>query len=111
MVQGIIMVEEIVIAAGRSNTISTSKIRKITAMRKKRIEKGVRGDDLGSNPHSNGDLFSRSMIVFFDNNDASSITMVVIIIVIRPAVKIVYIIYFILYEFFNWKSNVLVYTK
>lgn len=45
--------------------ISTSKIRKIIAIRKKCIENGNREDDLGSKPHSKGDLFSRSVIVFF----------------------------------------------
>lgn len=29
-------------------------------IKKKCSEKGKREDDLGSNPHSNGDLFSRS---------------------------------------------------
>jgi hypothetical protein len=45
---------------GKSKTISTSKIRKITAKRKNRREKGKRAVPIGSNPHSNGDLFSRS---------------------------------------------------
>jgi hypothetical protein len=46
--------------AGRIRVISTSKIRKITAIKKKRKENGRRPGLLGSNPHSNGDGFSRS---------------------------------------------------
>lgn len=40
-----------------------SKIRKITANKKKRIENGDRVYHEGSNPHSNGEFFSR----FFDD--------------------------------------------
>ena len=42
----------IMLANGNSNVISTSKIRKITAIRKNRRENGNRADPLGSNPHS-----------------------------------------------------------
>lgn len=45
---------------GRRRTISMSKTRKITAKRKNRSEKGIRAEAFGSNPHSNGDSFSRS---------------------------------------------------
>lgn len=48
------------IGIGRSKTISISKTRKITANRKNRREKGIRADLFGSNPHSNGEAFSRS---------------------------------------------------
>ena len=61
--------------------ISTSKIKKIIAIKKNRIEKGRRADLLGSNPHSKGDLFSRSLIIFFANKDANDITRALIIIV------------------------------
>ena len=47
---------------GSRRTISTSNIRKITARRKNRREKGIRADLFGSNPHSKGDVFSRSLI-------------------------------------------------
>ena len=46
--------------AGRSKTISISKTRKITAKRKNRVENGSRAVFFGSNPHSNGESFSRS---------------------------------------------------
>ena len=49
------------IGAGRSNTISISNTKKITARRKNRIENGSRALFLGSNPHSKGEDFSRSM--------------------------------------------------
>lgn len=35
----------------------------------------------GSNPHSNGDVFSRSLIIFFDKIEANIITIVEIKIV------------------------------
>ena len=54
--------------------ISTSKIKKITAIRKKRSEKGSRADPLGSKPHSKGEFFSRSIIVFLANKEARIIT-------------------------------------
>lgn len=37
---------------GKRNTISISKIRKITAKRKNRREKGTRAEFFGSKPHS-----------------------------------------------------------
>lgn len=43
-------------------TISISNTIKITARRKNRIENGIRADRIGSNPHSNGDNFSRLFI-------------------------------------------------
>ena len=42
-----------------SNTI------KITARRKNRIENGMRADRSGSNPHSNGEVFSRLLVIDF----------------------------------------------
>lgn len=48
---------------GRRSTISTSNIKKITANKKNRREKGIRADWFGSNPHSNGEVFSRSFKV------------------------------------------------
>jgi hypothetical protein len=59
---------------GKINAISTSKIKKIIVIKKNRNEKGNREDDLGSNPHSKGEFFSRSKTFFFDNSDASNIT-------------------------------------
>jgi len=56
----------IVIGIGNSSAISTSKIMKITAIKKNRDENGSRAEFFGSNPHSNGDLFSRSSFIFFE---------------------------------------------
>ena len=47
---------------GRRITTSTSKTKKITANRKNRVEKGSRAERCGSNPHSNGDCFSRLLV-------------------------------------------------
>jgi hypothetical protein len=49
------------IGAGRINVISTSKIKKITVIRKNRIEKGRRDGKAASKPHSKGDGFSREL--------------------------------------------------
>lgn len=48
--------------AGNRRTISMSKTKKITASRKNRRENGSRAEEVGSNPHSKGDIFSRSCV-------------------------------------------------
>lgn len=58
--------------------ISTSKIKKIIAIKKKWREKGIRKFDLGSNPHSKEEFFSRSEIIFFDKIEAINIMIHVI---------------------------------
>lgn len=45
-----------------------SKIRKITASKKKRVENGSRDGVFGSNPHSNGDEVSRFFLSFSFTN-------------------------------------------
>ena len=45
--------------------ISMSKIKKITAIMKKWIEKGSRGYVIGLKPHSNGVAFCLSILTFF----------------------------------------------
>jgi len=82
---------------GIINTISTSKIKKIIVIKKNRKEKGIREEDLGSNPHSKGDLFSRSTIDFFDRYDARNMIIIEINkinIDIEKIIKIIYIKYF-----------------
>jgi hypothetical protein len=54
-----------VIGIGSNSANSTSKIMKITAIKKTRVENDSRAALFGSYPHSNGDLFSRSTLVFF----------------------------------------------
>lgn len=61
---------------GISSVISTSKIKKMTAIRKNRSENGRRADPLGSNPHSKGEFFSRSLIVFLARTEEISMTAV-----------------------------------
>lgn len=84
-----------VIGIGSSSAISTSKIMKITAIKKNRDEKGNRAEFLGSNPHSNGDLFSRSSLIFFeirvariimaDDSRMVNVAIVIIIVIIYLA--------------------------
>jgi len=64
----------IIIIIGKIKAISTSKIKKIIAIIKNRIEKGSREEFDGSNPHSKGELFSRSIKAFFDKIEAKTIT-------------------------------------
>jgi hypothetical protein len=52
---------------GRIKAISTSKIKKIIAIKKNRIEKGSREEFIGLNPHSKGESFSRSVFFFSPN--------------------------------------------
>lgn len=66
--------ELIVTIIGKIKAISTSKIKKIIAIKKKRIEKGIRDELKGLNPHSKGDNFSRSLLFFFDSRVEINIT-------------------------------------
>jgi len=59
---------------GISKEISTSKIRKIKATKKKCIEKGKRENDFGSNPHSNTDDFSHNVFGLIDNKKFNTIS-------------------------------------
>lgn len=52
------------IKMGRIRAISISKIRKIIEIKKKLIENGIRDEHIASKPHSNDDLFSRSIESF-----------------------------------------------
>ena len=58
----------ILIIAGKSKTSSTSKMRKITATKKNRRDRGVRDNLFGVNPHSKGLSFSRSSKIFLESN-------------------------------------------
>jgi len=55
----VIGVFKIVNGRGRSSTISISNTKNRTINKKKRREKGIREEEVGSNPHSKGDSFSR----------------------------------------------------
>lgn len=61
IIEEIIFLLKIERGSGRRRAISISNTRKITARRKNRIEKGRRALFLGSNPHSKGEDFSRSI--------------------------------------------------
>lgn len=82
-----------IIIIGSKRAISTSKIKKITAIKKNRRENGSREELLGSNPHSNGELFSRSIIVFLDKIEAKIITIQAIDTKIKAMIKIIIITY------------------
>lgn len=63
---------------GSIKAISTSKIKKIIAIKKNLIEKGFRGELNGENPHSKGEVFSFSKISFFLSKEDKPITNVAI---------------------------------
>lgn len=92
---------------GINNVISTSKIKKITAIKKNWIENGSRLDLLGSNPHSKGLLFSRSINVFLEIIEANIIIIKEIKKIINEIYNIMKIIYTNLIRFFNWKLKVI----
>lgn len=50
---------------GKINVISTSNTRKMILIKKNLMEKGIRDELIGSNPHSKGEDFSRSYKGFF----------------------------------------------
>lgn len=81
-----------VITIGRIITISISKIKNSTAIKKNCSENGIREDLLGSNPHSKGDIFSRSIIDFLEIIEQTIIS----IVEITNANEIIIIILFII---------------
>ena len=83
----------IIDASGSRRVISTSKIKKITAIKKNRKENGRRAVPLGSNPHSNGEFFSRSDKVFFASKEAIIITRVEIMKIAETIIDIMIIIF------------------
>ena len=98
-------------AIGSNKVISTSKIRKIKAIKKNRKEKGSRADFLGSNPHSYGEFFSRSIMVFLARIEDKNITTEAIKKVSKEIVEINRIIFSKVYRLSDWKSDILYYIK
>jgi hypothetical protein len=78
---------------------------KITAIKKNRDKKVSRAEFFGSNPHSNGDLFSRSSLIFFETCVASTIISDDNKVVTIAVVIIISIIYLVFHKFLDWKSN------
>jgi len=93
---------------GKIKAISTSKIKKMIAIKKNRIEKGSREEFIGLKPHSKGDNFSRSIIFFFDNREERIITIAAIIKKINVKTIKFKIIYIKFFKPFNWKLNILI---
>lgn len=88
-----------------------SKIKNIRLIKKNWILKGIRVLEIGSNPHSNEEFFSRFLRVFFDKMKFK----INIIEGIRRNIinkKIIIIMVFILrlIKFINWKLIVINYT-
>lgn len=79
------------------------------AIKKKWRENGSRAGDLGSNPHSNGLLFSRSINLFLEHRLRIKINKNEIIKIIMAKKVIIFIIYTRFSRFFDWKSNIINY--
>ena len=94
---------------GNNKVISTSKIKKIIAIKKNWREKGKRAGALGSNPHSKGLLFSRSENLFFEIKFNIKTKIILIIIIINERKIIILIIYTRISRFIDWKSIIIVY--
>lgn len=98
------------IIIGRINAISTSKIKKIIAIKKNRIEKGIREELNGLNPHSKGDIFSRIIVDFIANKEEIIITINEIKKNNKDSINKLKIIYIKNFKPYDWKSNILFYT-
>lgn len=96
-----------IMIVGRISAISTSKIKKIIAIKKNRKEKGKRAEFIGSKPHSKGEDFSRSITAFLDNTDARLITTLLIIKITVLIIKTKKITYTKIFRPHNWKSCIL----
>lgn len=82
------------ITRGISRVISISKIKKISLMRKNWILNGKWLEEIGSNPHSNGDIFSWSIKDFFEINIFKNIRkdeISIIISIVKSKIIIIYI--------------------
>lgn len=76
---------------GIKRVISTSKIKKIKATKKKWREKGRRDILFGSNPHSNAEFISRENIFFSPINEFNTIkTIEIIMLIINKISKITF---------------------
>jgi hypothetical protein len=92
---------------GNRTAISTSKIIKITAVKKNRDEKGNHVEFFGSNPHSKGDLFSRSSFIFIEISVVNIIMAADNRMVTVAAVMVIIITCLVFHKFRDWKSSIL----
>jgi len=99
--------DNIVTGTGNRTAISTSKIIKITAVKKNRDEKGSPAEFFGSNPHSKGDLFSRSLFIFHEISVVNIIMAADNRMVTVAAVMVIIITCLVFHKFLDWKSSIL----
>lgn len=86
---------------GIKRVISISKIRKINLIRKNWILNGIRDLDIGSKPHSKGDIFSRFLNSFMEIKKFK-IKISSLIIISKSIKKIKNMIIYIKYYFLNF---------
>uniref|UniRef100_UPI001F3ACD31 hypothetical protein n=1 Tax=Mycobacterium tuberculosis TaxID=1773 RepID=UPI001F3ACD31 len=115
------------IIIGKINEISISKIKKIIVIKKNRIEKGMRLKNIGLNPHSNGDIFSKFNFSFIEIIKEIFIIIIdkireIVIINISLKIKLEFInsiilltviyLFLVLINFlYNWKLYILIYIN
>lgn len=92
---------------GSRMVISISKIKNINIIEKKWIENEIRELENGSNPHSKGDIFSRSWFLCLLIIGIKRITVNIITIISAAFIKIKYITLSL--RFFSWKLIVIIY--
>jgi hypothetical protein len=88
-----------VIGIGNNSAISTSKIIQITAIKKDHDVKCGHEEFFGRNPHSNGDSFSRSSLIFLEIKvvnammvaDSKMVTVVALVIIV--VIIIIYVVF------------------
>lgn len=67
-------------------------------------------DSKGSNPHSNGEVFSREKINFFEIIKLVISKIQEKVSTKKIGIRIIIIIYIKFFKYFNWKLNVIFYT-
>lgn len=92
---------------GRIMAISTSNTKKISVITKNRREKEFRILCDGSNPHSNGDIFSRCFVIL-DFKICDSAFRITIKIILHNKKFTIILLFFV--KFFDWKSNILLFV-
>lgn len=103
---------EVIMISGINKVISMSKIRNIILIKKNWILKGGRVRERGSNPHSNGEDFSKFFSIFLENSSLKDKRIMGISAIKSLSIQIVKIVYIriIKTKFFNWKLKVISYT-
>jgi len=105
IIHDLILDVSMVMVMCNSNAVSTSKIMKITAIKKNQDEKGSRAEFFGSKTYSNCDLFPQYSLIFFEIKVANIIMTDDNMMVVIVGVIIIIIIYLVFHKFLDWNSS------